>query len=1673
MSTPRSPRRPSPGRIPRWQTLSAVLLFGWALLFAAPGSPGKAPEAGATVVSKKAVTFVESAAALAPAQGHGGGAATDNFWPYFLPGQGCNTGPVFNDPFAVAYAGGHQPVESSDWWTGIGLQWKGWVTADANSGFTNAFYNEPFGHAFLDEPTTNATRLPLPTHGIRFWNQRDMQVVTDTGYNLIRFTRGNLAPAASPIMTVGLKDVHPIRTADLAPPQAAPWTNVTVRNYSDWGVVLGYASNGSELTITLANGSPFTWLERTQGTAPFRVWAGTPIGDDLGSLTIWYNQGGTLGLTVKNTAQDNGKFTNTSAYAVFADAGAWTQTDSSDPMAHTALFANDDASRVVVLAMPHNVDPANAAALIQAMTELKTYAWQRTVNTRLHYPPIPGSDAGVDIGGANLPLGYDAANARLRFVLKTTVDDFATHGPGGTPLQLLFPHQRKNMIDADREHILWRDGQPAYTWRSVKGELVAYAGNRLVQELPVRGILPFLPNVGVDSAAAIAGQVPADDIYATLKTWFYQGEPKPGGQRIPAFVRDLGTYMVYNSNTYSPELAGIFENLLIADQLAQSPRLTGFDADLGKPRAAVAAEIRTAVLDALKELVGRWGDVYTSGFFIYNTTYDTLLPSHDGYGSVQNLNDRHFHYGYFLRSAAIIGRYDRAWLDDHLPLFEELIHEVASVDRNSARYPFLRNFSPFYGHSWANGTGNNGDGNDQESTSEAVNFAAGLFDLGQVLGRADWRDLGLYLYEQEIQGAEQYWFNQDADLDHSSGTFYNGNWPDAFVHYQKAGTGHITPFIGQVYQSKVTRETYFGSAAFPAFSNSLLIHAIPLSASSLYLGRNPRWLAKAWEEYQRENAEDPRPSAYEVIVAGLQAQLPGAEPDASKPGPIAALARIRQDHEIFPPAMNSQGKHWAYTLACLGSLDASVHADVPAYGAFQLDGARTLVAYNPGASPLTATFKDAAGQVVGTLQVPAYSIAAGPGGGSPATFRPALSAPPGTRLYLRTAAASKTDPAAMALSARPGAWLPAEESYAYPANFNKLDPSLVVVPKRSDPGAGATTPPANPAEIRTWKGQVSGRLGSDAMTRFALYTDHSLFPGWERNPACAGNTFTFRVSYDFDSDGVPERIENYPNAALSVGNTFSYENRPTEYATNLIWPYPAPLVVMLLDAAASAPFPAEIPSDRPATVTLEIWGGSNTHPAVLHDVPVSAEASPSLGRASWIQTPYSETAAAEPLICPHVAGTGDWRTHLYLVNPGDSAVTPRLAAYSAQGALLQQVTLPAIPAKGSWNQDLGAVLSSQTLAAYPWIRIQSDGPLKGMENITTADGLGEALTPLGAPVATSLLVPAVFYFPWPGGMYTGVALANPNGQAAHASLQAYDYLGGKIGAARSVTIPAMGNTAQLIQDLFPTPQYDPMAIRSVAATSDLPLAGMELFGYEGDPAVEGLALVQQFRQSTGYHALYFPHVPSRSTYDTLLSFLNAGSDKTSVSAFLINGTDGNNALAKPWIDIAPMDDVEDDIYYVCGGNETTSFPFEVYGRLSSDRMPICGVEFLFAKNSDDEDDFEATLGIGSGTSRLVFPAVAQPGWSAALRLLALGSKAGVPYTVTAYAADGTEIGRVTGNLTVGANNARPLKKHELATEIPGWSQAAWVLVTADGLVAGELFMASPDGRRFEGYAGLQ
>src|SRR5438874_3226459 len=1259
-------------------TLHFALISASALLLAA------APAVwGADVNSSGPFSMVEGADAINPRPGTQGGGGEFNSLFYVLPGEGEAPDPdraskhqLPNQPFFIAYEPTAGPVQSNDWWTGVGLQWyvasidAGWAGA-YNDGVirSQGFISEPFYYQFVDFTGANGGVEPplLPLHGLRLWNHNAIAVKTDgkvkptdpfnAANNIV--DRALLAPEVQAVVTVGLEGAHPIGTTK---PTNSPWTNVRVRKYSDWGSVLAYKDGFNEMEITMANGSPFTWLERTQGQANFLVWAG---GSSAGGSapTVWQNQNGVLGFIMETPFNpDNGIPTTTSkaAYVVIADQGTWVRTDATS--GKQSMFRNTTATRVVVLAMPHNIG-FSTAVLERAASYLMPFACRKIVGTQIDYPPIPGSQTSVNINGETVTLGYSPADHRVALQLRLDTQPFLPNCTASEPIQLLFPHHSKSLHPGQRPQI---DGR--YTWNSIMGPLKLYKGASFVQLLDTEGFLPFFPDLVADSNLQNplqSRQSAVEDIYETMRNWFFKEEFQTGGNHIDSFLRNIGTYDNQQFNTYEQGLSTLIESLMIADQLAHSSKLTGNDtstnslhACLCKPEIQVAAEMRDYIIQALKELVGQWADVYTAQFMQYNPTFKTTYGFPAGFGSVQNLNDHHFHFGYFLRAAAAIGRYDRTWLESYEGFFDQLRKDVANYDRADTNYPFLRNFSPFYGHNWANGTSQNGA--DQESTSEAINFSTGLIELGFLLGHNEWRDMGMYMYEQEILAAEQYWFNQDATLPNivprppidPNDVRYNGNWPEEFVTYRgpDGGVWHTT-LAGILDQRFVKRETFFGGIDATYF-----IHLIPMSANTLYVGRNQDWLQATWKQYLLDTGAGGNPnfqSPFETFIASWQARMATSGQGINGTGLTAALTRIAREHtfQFFGP--NTMAKYWAYTNSLLGQVDASIVADTPAYGAFKdAGGSSSFVAYNPTDQAITVNFKNrVTNAVVATLSVAAQSITS-KSSGRTSTFKPSQITTPAGRLYLGPTTGPTPLPMTGQLSSAPGTWLPPNGTFPFPrlsTDISRIVPSLSIVPVATgncsdiDLPGGPNCTDSNEAYAE-WTGTFKGNVvGSKPFTQMTVYTDPALHIGWQQDPNIRANTHV-RVEYYFNSTNTtPDRIEVYTRPSF-FGNTFvmlgnkitpyyfgayncvdknppNPNAKPCDDSTSGLYGLGDPGLKVTLDNrfAATAAFPASVTCGK---IKVQVYGQTGPDQPIKVPVPVSVGTSPLLDRASWVQPPY-------------------------------------------------------------------------------------------------------------------------------------------------------------------------------------------------------------------------------------------------------------------------------------------------------------------------------------------------------------------------------------------------------------------------------------------------------------------
>ncbi|KAJ8109157.1 hypothetical protein OPT61_g7667 [Boeremia exigua] len=99
-------------------------------------------------------------------------------------------------------------------------------------------------------------------------------------------------------------------------------------------------------------------------------------------------------------------------------------------------------------------------------------------------------------------------------------------------------------------------------------------------------------------------------------------------------------------------------------------------------------------------------------------------------------NDHHFHFGYFVFTAAVIAYLEPEWLTQgHNKAWTNmLVKDFAESDYNSRDYPFQRSFDWWHGHSWAKGLFESADGKDQESTSEDGLASYAIKMWGKVTG---------------------------------------------------------------------------------------------------------------------------------------------------------------------------------------------------------------------------------------------------------------------------------------------------------------------------------------------------------------------------------------------------------------------------------------------------------------------------------------------------------------------------------------------------------------------------------------------------------------------------------------------------------------------------------------------------------------------------------------------------------------------------------------------------------------------------------------------------------------------------------------------------------------------------------------------------------------------------
>lgn len=239
------------------------------------------------------------------------------------------------------------------------------------------------------------------------------------------------------------------------------------------------------------------------------------------------------------------------------------------------------------------------------------------------------------IGGKVLSKWKPASSTvEVLFQAKTETDS-------DVPLLGLLPNLYDNLLSKFKKSLIDLE------YVTPRGSLKLLLAKSFTLRYPYIGILPGFPTVP---------QLNTEDILSQLQTL--------SGLPPNLLIGDGDSYWTGKS------LGKISDLVVVADQMKQ-------------------LIVRDYFLSVIKDTLKQWfsatdGDKY---FFFYDTNSYSLIGSPSSYGSDTDLNDHHFHYGYFLKAISIVGIYDYQWAMQYKDFVNLIVSDTANFDSSSKMFP--------------------------------------------------------------------------------------------------------------------------------------------------------------------------------------------------------------------------------------------------------------------------------------------------------------------------------------------------------------------------------------------------------------------------------------------------------------------------------------------------------------------------------------------------------------------------------------------------------------------------------------------------------------------------------------------------------------------------------------------------------------------------------------------------------------------------------------------------------------------------------------------------------------------------------------------------------------------------------------------------------------------------
>ncbi|TAH32211.1 hypothetical protein EYC59_06235 [Candidatus Saccharibacteria bacterium] len=310
-------------------------------------------------------------------------------------------------------------------------------------------------------------------------------------------------------------------------------------------------------------------------------------------------------------------------------------------------------------------------------------------------------------------------------------------------------------------------------------------------------------------------------------------------------------------------------------QLARAANLMHLAQQLGQTTLAQTA------YDQINAQMSLWlnpdsSDGRATKYFYYDTNLKGMVGVQPSFGSDTEFNDHHFHYGYFLYAAGYMAEHDPSFATAHKDVVNTLVRDIADGTRNDPYFPYLRPFDKYAGHSWASGTSPFADGNNNESSSEAVNAWYGLYLWGKYSGNSTLETRGRWLFARESNAALTYWTN----FDRSQPQFAN------YTH----------SVVSMVWGGKMDYSTWFSASAYA----KLGIQILPVTPATEYLGADT-----ARVQTNLNGLNDGSAPMFLDVMAMYRS--------FSDPSGAVTAANALQDNQIDDGNSRTWLKAWVYT----------------------------------------------------------------------------------------------------------------------------------------------------------------------------------------------------------------------------------------------------------------------------------------------------------------------------------------------------------------------------------------------------------------------------------------------------------------------------------------------------------------------------------------------------------------------------------------------------------------------------------------------------------------------------------------------------------------------------------------------------------------------------------------